>query len=147
MLELQSISIKSVGKASKEMKLLFACGFVCCFMHCGANAHPASFLIVFSNSPTTTNLATEHFDFSKIDRCWFSWLLPRRINNGWRKMKGYCTFVRCEEFYLYTCSFIILFWLLFEPKAVRISPPLNISIAEIRKGCAILLEVLTSYKQ
>lgn len=42
---------------------------------------------------------------------------------------------------------LILFWLLFEPRAVRISPPLTISKEEIRKGCALILEVLTAYKQ
>ncbi|MGB6152719.1 MAG: aspartate aminotransferase family protein [Pricia sp.] len=42
---------------------------------------------------------------------------------------------------------LILFWLLFEPKAVRISPPLTISIAEIEKGCGMILEVLTQYEQ
>ncbi len=37
---------------------------------------------------------------------------------------------------------LILFWLLFEPKAVRISPPLTISAAEIEKGCKIILGIL-----
>lgn len=42
---------------------------------------------------------------------------------------------------------LILFWLLFEPKAVRISPPLTISTAEIEDGCGTILEVLTEYGQ
>jgi 4-aminobutyrate aminotransferase-like enzyme len=37
---------------------------------------------------------------------------------------------------------LILFWLLFEPKAVRITPPLTISNDEIIEGCAIILSVL-----
>lgn len=37
---------------------------------------------------------------------------------------------------------LILFWLLFEPKAVRITPPLTISDDEIIKGCAIIINVL-----
>ena len=37
---------------------------------------------------------------------------------------------------------LILFWLLFEPKAVRITPPLTISDEEIAKGCAIIIDVL-----
>ncbi|MBC2839201.1 aspartate aminotransferase family protein [Robiginitalea sp. SC105] len=37
---------------------------------------------------------------------------------------------------------LLLFWLLFEPRAVRITPPLTISEAEIREGCRTLLEVL-----
>ncbi|WP_373017039.1 aspartate aminotransferase family protein [Muriicola sp.] len=37
---------------------------------------------------------------------------------------------------------LVLFWLLFEKNAVRITPPLTISEAEIDEGCAIILEVL-----
>lgn len=37
---------------------------------------------------------------------------------------------------------LILFWLLFEEKAIRITPPLTISEDEIREGCAILLAAL-----
>lgn len=37
---------------------------------------------------------------------------------------------------------VILFWLLFEGKAIRITPPLTISKEEIRKGCGIIIDVL-----
>jgi acetylornithine/N-succinyldiaminopimelate aminotransferase len=37
---------------------------------------------------------------------------------------------------------LILFWLLFEANAVRITPPLTISETEIREGCAIIIEVM-----
>lgn len=37
---------------------------------------------------------------------------------------------------------LILFWLLFETRAIRITPPLTISKKEIKVGCDILLEVL-----
>jgi acetylornithine/N-succinyldiaminopimelate aminotransferase len=37
---------------------------------------------------------------------------------------------------------LILFWLLFEPRAIRITPPLTISEEEIIEGCAILTQVL-----
>lgn len=37
---------------------------------------------------------------------------------------------------------LILFWLLFEPKAVRITPPLTISKDEIIKGCSIICNIL-----
>ena len=39
---------------------------------------------------------------------------------------------------------LILFWLLYEKKAVRITPPLNISETEIKKGCKIILSILNS---
>ncbi|MFK2819854.1 aspartate aminotransferase family protein [Flavobacteriaceae sp. LMIT009] len=38
---------------------------------------------------------------------------------------------------------LILFWLLFEPKAIRITPPLTISENELIKGCNIIKKVLT----
>ncbi len=41
---------------------------------------------------------------------------------------------------------LILFWLLFEKKAVRISPPLNISEKEITKGCKIIIKLLDNFK-
>jgi len=44
--------------------------------------------------------------------------------------------LRCHE------KGLILFWLLFEGRAIRITPPLTISEDEIREGCAILLETL-----
>ncbi len=41
---------------------------------------------------------------------------------------------------------LILFWLLFENKALRISPPLTISEEEINKGCGIIIDILNSVK-
>ncbi|MBC5842226.1 MAG: aspartate aminotransferase family protein [Flavobacteriaceae bacterium] len=37
---------------------------------------------------------------------------------------------------------LILFWLLFEGCAIRITPPLTISEEEIKEGCAIIIEVM-----
>ena len=39
---------------------------------------------------------------------------------------------------------LLLFWLLWEKKAIRISPPLTISLDEIKSGCTIITEVLDS---
>jgi acetylornithine aminotransferase len=44
--------------------------------------------------------------------------------------------LRCQE------KGLILFWLLFEKKGVRITPPLTISKEEIKEGCGIIIEVL-----
>ncbi|MBD3582639.1 aspartate aminotransferase family protein [Flavobacterium selenitireducens] len=44
--------------------------------------------------------------------------------------------LKCQE------KGLILFWLLFEGCAIRITPPLTISEKEIDEGCAILLEAL-----
>ncbi len=37
---------------------------------------------------------------------------------------------------------LILFWLLFEKRAVRLTPPLTISTEEILKGCGIIVDIL-----
>jgi acetylornithine aminotransferase len=37
---------------------------------------------------------------------------------------------------------LILFWLLYEPKAVRITPPMTISFKEIEEGCNTILNIL-----
>ena len=37
---------------------------------------------------------------------------------------------------------LILFWLLFEPKAIRITPPLTITNKEIIKGCKLIIDIL-----
>lgn len=39
---------------------------------------------------------------------------------------------------------LILFWLLFEPRAIRITPPLTISDEDIIKGCEIIKNVLNT---
>jgi acetylornithine/N-succinyldiaminopimelate aminotransferase len=44
--------------------------------------------------------------------------------------------LRCQE------KGLILFWLLFEGCAIRITPPLTISEEEIKEGCKIILEVM-----
>ncbi len=44
--------------------------------------------------------------------------------------------LRCQE------KGLILFWLLFEGTAIRITPPLTISEAEIIAGCGIIIEVM-----
>ncbi len=41
---------------------------------------------------------------------------------------------------------LILFWLLFETRAVRITPPLTISKEELKEGCGIVIELLDAMK-
>ncbi len=42
---------------------------------------------------------------------------------------------------------VILFWLLFEKRAARITPPLTISQAEIEEGCGTILEILNDLEK
>ena len=37
---------------------------------------------------------------------------------------------------------LLLFWLLYESRAIRITPPLTISEDEIYEGCTIIIDVL-----
>ncbi|MBW3518001.1 aspartate aminotransferase family protein [Flavobacterium sp. NKUCC04_CG] len=49
--------------------------------------------------------------------------------------------MRCQD------KGLILFWLLFDGKAIRITPPLTISNEEIHEGCQIILKVLDEIQQ
>lgn len=49
--------------------------------------------------------------------------------------------LRCQD------KGLILFWLLFEGCAIRITPPLTISEEEITEGCNIIIEALTEVQQ
>jgi len=49
--------------------------------------------------------------------------------------------LKCQE------KGLILFWLLFEGKAIRITPPLTISETEIKEGCAIIIEALNEVQE
>ncbi len=49
--------------------------------------------------------------------------------------------LRCQD------EGLILFWLLFEPAAIRITPPLTISNDEIIKGCEIIIKVLNTISE
>ncbi|MEJ2162466.1 MAG: aspartate aminotransferase family protein [Robiginitalea sp.] len=40
---------------------------------------------------------------------------------------------------------LLLFWLLFEPRAVRITPPLTLSEKEIHEGCSLIINILDAY--
>ncbi|MGA8854820.1 MAG: aspartate aminotransferase family protein [Christiangramia sp.] len=42
---------------------------------------------------------------------------------------------------------LILFWLLYEKRAVRLTPPLTISTKEIVKGCGIIVDILSEIKK
>jgi acetylornithine/N-succinyldiaminopimelate aminotransferase len=42
---------------------------------------------------------------------------------------------------------LILFWLLFEKRAVRLTPPLTISKEEILKGCGIIVDILREIEE
>ena len=46
--------------------------------------------------------------------------------------------LKCQE------EGLLLFWLLFEPRAIRITPPLTISKEELIKGCGIIKKVLNT---
>ena len=39
---------------------------------------------------------------------------------------------------------LLLFWLLINKNAVRITPPLTITNKEIKKGCNLIIEILNS---
>lgn len=93
---------------------------------------------------TETNLMTETLEKEKLFRKLLKHPLIEEIR-GVGLMLALMTkdsdtatnvILKCKE------KGLILFWLLFEGKAIRITPPLTISNEEIEEGCHIILEVL-----
>ncbi|ATA90963.1 aspartate aminotransferase family protein [Capnocytophaga canimorsus] len=48
--------------------------------------------------------------------------------------------LRCQD------KGLIVYWLLFETRAVRLSPPLTLTETEIKKGCEIIIEALNEWE-
>lgn len=96
---------------------------------------------------TETNLITDTLEKEKLFRKLLKHKHIKAING-----KGLMLAIMFENeeitnHVVLTCAKkgLILFWLLFEPKALRISPPLTISKEEIMKGCKLILNVLDDY--
>ena len=95
---------------------------------------------------TETNLMTETLEKEKLYRSLLVHPLMKEIRGKGLMLAAMTensaitneVVLRCQD------KGLILFWLLFEPNAIRITPPLTISEEEIREGCAIILEVMNS---
>ena len=93
---------------------------------------------------TETNLISETLDKEKLFRSLLVHPLITEIRGKGLMLAAMTTHPEITNQVIFKCQDkgLILFWLLFEGCAIRITPPLTISEDEIREGCSIILEAL-----
>ena len=110
----------------------------------GGNAVIASAALATLKEITESNLIPETLEKEQLIRSLLQHPLIKEIRGKGLMLAALCesseiaseVILKCKEHHL------ILFWLLFEPRAIRITPPLTITKTEIMEGCAILTGVL-----
>jgi acetylornithine/N-succinyldiaminopimelate aminotransferase len=108
--------------------------------------HPviASACLATLKELTETNLMTEALEKEKLFRTLLVHPLIQEIRGKGLMLAAMTASADITNEVILKCQDrgLILFWLLFEGCAIRITPPLTISEEEIREGCAIILEVM-----
>lgn len=110
----------------------------------GGNAVIASAALATLKEITESNLIAETLEKEQLFRNLLQHPLIKEVRGKGLMLAALCesaeiaseVILKCKEHHL------ILFWLLFEPRAIRITPPLTITKTEIKQGCAILTGVL-----
>ena len=112
----------------------------------GGNPVIASAALATLMELTNSNLISETLEKEKLIREHLSHPLIKEIRGRGLMLAAFTenseitneVILKCKE------KGLILFWLLFESKAIRITPPLTISNEEIVKGCQIICSVLNT---
>ncbi|RBN50804.1 aspartate aminotransferase family protein [Flavobacterium psychrolimnae] len=108
--------------------------------------HPviASACLATLQEITETNLMTEAMEKEKLFRSLLVHPLIEEIRGKGLMLAAMTKTADITNEVILKCQDkgLILFWLLFEGCAIRITPPLTISEEEIREGCSIILEVM-----
>ncbi|PZD79462.1 aspartate aminotransferase family protein [Mesonia sp. K7] len=110
----------------------------------GGNAVIAAAALATLKEVTETNLIAQTLEKEKLFRKLLQHPLIEEIRGSGLMLALICKsenisnqlILRAKE------EGLVLFWLLFEKKAVRITPPLTIKHEEIREGCEIILSLL-----
>lgn len=133
--------------ASKKLMKLFQynpkLGHITTF---GGNSVIAAAALVTLKELTETNLISKTLEKEKLFRKKLKHPLIKEIRGKGLMLALIFENSQIASKVILTCKErgLLLFWLLFEPKAVRITPPLIITKYEIEKGCHILIEVLNT---
>ncbi len=133
--------------ASKELMKLFQynpkLGHITTF---GGNSVIAAAALVTLKELTETNLISKTLEKEKLFRKKLKHPLIKEIRGKGLMLALIFENSQIASKVILTCKErgLLLFWLLFEPKAVRITPPLIITKYEIEKGCHILIKVLNT---
>lgn len=112
----------------------------------GGNSVIAAAALVTLKELTETNLISKTLEKEKLFRKKLKHPLIKEIRGKGLMLALIFENSQIASKVILTCKErgLLLFWLLFEPKAVRITPPLIITKYEIEKGCHILIEVLNT---
>ncbi|MBL4662880.1 MAG: aspartate aminotransferase family protein [Flavobacteriaceae bacterium] len=110
----------------------------------GGNAVIASAALATLQEITESNLIAETLEKEELFRSLLQHPLIKEIRGKGLMLALMCKSTEIASEVILQCKkhHLILFWLLFESRAIRITPPLTISTVEIKKGCAILTGVL-----
>lgn len=112
----------------------------------GGNPVIAASALATLKEITESNLINQTLEKEKIIREHLKHPLITKINGKGLMLAAFTPSIDITNQVILKCQDkgLILFWLLFEPHAIRITPPLTISNDELTKGCNIILEVLNT---
>lgn len=110
----------------------------------GGNAVIASAALATLKEITETNLMAETLEKEQLIRSLLRHPLIKEIRGKGLMLAAICETAEIASEVILKCKeqHLILFWLLFEPRAIRITPPLTITETQLMEGCAILTGIL-----
>ncbi|MFJ1323070.1 aspartate aminotransferase family protein [Capnocytophaga canis] len=96
----------------------------------------------------TTDLMAQTVEKEKLFRKYLQHPLIESVNGRGLMLAIILQSAEMADFVVNYCQDkgLIVYWLLFERRAVRLSPPLTLTEAEIKMGCEIIIEALNAYK-
>ncbi|WP_172914954.1 aspartate aminotransferase family protein [Capnocytophaga canis] len=96
----------------------------------------------------TTDLMAQTVEKEKLFRKYLQHPLIESLNGRGLMLAIILQSAEMADFVVNYCQDkgLIVYWLLFERRAVRLSPPLTLTEAEIEIGCEIIIEALNAYR-
>ena len=115
----------------------------------GGNPVIAAAALATLKEITTTNLIAETLEKEKLIREHLVHTLIQEIRGKGLMLAAITPTAEITNQVILKCqgAGLILFWILFEPNAIRITPPLTISNEDIVKGCNIIIEILNKIQK
>ena len=110
----------------------------------GGNPVIAAASLATLNQLLTTDLMAQTLEKEKLFRKYLQHPLIESINGRGLMLAVIVKTAEIADFVVNYCQDkgLIVYWLLFEHRAVRLSPPLTLTDEEIKEGCDIILEAL-----
>jgi len=114
----------------------------------GGNPVIAAASLVTLQELLTTNLMEDTLRKERLFRQYLQHPLIESINGRGLMLAVIVPSAEIANYVVEYCqdNGLIVYWLLFELRAVRLSPPLTLTDEEIKQGCDIIIEALESYR-